>query len=349
MTPPGVTTEPVIEDRETFSCFGSECTVIVCGGIRRDDAAAALLSAKRALLAWHCQFSRFRADSELSALNANRACTVPVSPMMRRIAGAAIDAAARTGGLVDPTLVAEIEHAGYGHHHEGRGILLPRLLELAPARTPGRPRPEARWRAIEIDRRRGLLRRPPGVKLDPGGIAKGVFADELASMLAGYDAFVVDCAGDIRLGGAAMARRQVHVASPFDDCPLHTFELALGAVATSGIGKRCWLRPDGRPAHHLLDPMSGQPAFTGVVQATALAPSAAEAETLSKAALLSGPDGAPSWFPHGGVIVLDDGSFDVLPARSGEASVAARRGDASVAHRAPARRASAHGAPARRA
>jgi hypothetical protein len=28
----------------------------------------------------------------------------------------------------------------------------------------------------------------------------------------------------------------------------------------------------------------------------------------SKAAVLSGPDRAPSWLPHGGVVVLDDGS-----------------------------------------
>jgi len=32
---------------------------------------------------------------------------------------------------------------------------------------------------------------------------------------------------------------------------------------------------DARPAHHLLDPRTGRPAYTGVVQATALAPTAA--------------------------------------------------------------------------
>ncbi len=329
MTSSRASAERLVEHRETFSCFGSECTVIVRGGgLRGGDAPRALLSAKRTLLAWHSQFSRFRADSELSAVNANRASTVPVSPMMRRIAAAAIDAALRTGGLVDPTLVTEIEDAGYGHHHEGAGISLPRLLELAPARAPGRPRPEGPWRAIEIDRQRGLLTRPVGVKLDPGGIAKGVFADELAATLAGYDAFVVDCGGDIRLGGAAETRRRVHVASPFDDGTLHTFELASGALATSGIGKRCWIGPDGRPAHHLLDPASGKPAFTGLVQATALAPSAAEAEMLSKAALLSGPDGARGWLPHGGVIVLDDRRFEVLPA--GRVEMLARSAEASL-------------------
>jgi thiamine biosynthesis lipoprotein len=138
-----------------------------------------------------------------------------------------------------------------------------------------------------------------------------VFADELASMLAAHHAFVVDCAGDMRLGGRARTPRCVNVASPFDDSTLHTFELAAGAVATSGVGKRSWTRPDGRPAHHLLDPATGEPAFTGVVQATALAPTATEAEILSKAAALSGPERAADWLEHGGLVVLEDGSFEI--------------------------------------
>ena len=32
---------------------------------------------------------------------------------------------------------------------------------------------------------------------------------------------------------------------------------------------------------------------------------------LAKAALLSGPDAAPSWLPHGGVVVRDDGRHAV--------------------------------------
>ena len=51
----------------------------------------------------------------------------------------------------------------------------------------------------------------------------------------------------------------------------------------------CGATRTGRPAHHLLDPSTGRPAWTGLVGATALAPTALEAETLAKIALLSGP------------------------------------------------------------
>ena len=89
------------------------------------------------------------------------------------------------------------------------------------------------------------------------------------------------------MGGAP---RAVDVESPVDESTLHRFELADAGVATSGIGRRSWLDARGQVAHHLLDPSSGRPAFTGLVQVTALAPTATRAEALAKAALLSGPE-----------------------------------------------------------
>jgi FAD:protein FMN transferase len=305
------TAAPPIEQRDTFSCFGSRCTVIVAD-TNAAKAAVAVAVARRRLLEWHDQFSRFRPDSELMRLNDDPRETVPVSPMMRRVVEAAAQAASATGGLVDPTLLTQIERAGYGSHFEGDGLPLADALTRAPARRPGRPSAEASWRVVRTDRRAGTVTRPPGVRIDPGGIAKGVFADELAAMLAAHAAVVVECAGDLRLGGMEAPVREVHVASPFEDAVLHTFTLRGGGVATSGIGKRSWVASDGSAAHHLLDPATGRPAFTGVVQVTALAPTAIEAEALSKAALLRGPREAGAVLVHGGVVVLDDSSFIVL-------------------------------------
>lgn len=234
--------------------------------------------------------------------------------MLRRIVEVGVRAAQRTDGLVDPTLGTEIELAGYTEDLAGDGVRLEVGLALAPPRAPAAANPAARWRRVMVDRAASTITRPRGVKLDLGGIAKGVFADELAAGLGGHSAFAIDCAGDIRLGGSDEIRREVHVASPFDDSILQTFRLMHGAAATSGIGKRSWLTRAGRPAHHLLDPSAGEPAFTGVVQVTALAPSASEAEVLAKAALLSGPVRARRWLTRGGVIVLDDRSCEVVPA-----------------------------------
>jgi thiamine biosynthesis lipoprotein len=78
------------------------------------------------------------------------------------------------------------------------------------------------------------------------------------------------------------------------------------------LTRRAWTSPDGQAAHQILDPASGRPAFTGIVQATAVAPTGLLAETLSKSALLSGPDSAEAWLPYGGVIVETGGATRVV-------------------------------------
>jgi FAD:protein FMN transferase len=301
------------EVADSFACFGGTCTVIVRGhgGIGSAGEAAGL--ARRRLLAWHERFTRFDPCSELSSVNADPRPGVPVSETMALLADAVRVAAERTGGLVDGTLVGPLEAAGYRGTPRAP-LPLALALRLAPPRWPAAPDPDWSRRASAIDVTGWMLRRPVGVQIDSGGLAKGLFADLLAEQLRRHAAFAIDCAGDLRVGGEAGDPRRVRVASPFHAGTVHTFELAAGGVATSGIGRRSWLDGRGRPAHHLLDPSTGRPAFTGIVQATALAPTALDAEVRAKAALLSGPDGAAAWLPHGGVIVLDDGSHRVIPA-----------------------------------
>lgn len=300
-----------LEARESFTCFGAQCAVLVLGDGPRDTAAEAVEAAKRRLLSWHERFTRFEVTSELSQLNADPRAEVPVSPDMARFAAAVGDAARETGGLVDATLLHEIESAGYDGDLR-RGLPLDLALRIAPARRPAAPHPEAPWRELDVDTGAQVVRRPPGVALDSGGLAKGLFADLLAETLAPHESFAIDCAGDLRLGGAAGIEREVNVLSPFDGGALHVFRRAHAGVATSGIGKRSWMGSNGRPAHHLLDPATGRPAFTGIVQVTALGPTGLRAEMRSKAAILSGPDSAARWLPDGGVIVLDDGTHRVV-------------------------------------
>ncbi len=230
---------------------------------------------------------------------------------MARFAQAVRAAGSLSRGLVDATLLEEIESAGYVRDVRA-GLPLALALELAPERRPARPRANPGWQQIDVDLAAGTIARAPGVRLDSGGLIKGLFADLLGALLASHARFAINCAGDLAIGGEEGAARPVKIESPFDGRTLHTFSLREGAVATSGIGRRSWLDDSGRPAHHLLDPASGRPAFTGVVQVTAIAPSALDAETRAKAALLSGPTAAPRWLPHGGLIVYDDGSHRVI-------------------------------------
>jgi thiamine biosynthesis lipoprotein len=297
--------------REEFACFGSRCGAIVQGAGPAGSAEQAAALVRRKLLGWHGRFSRFPADSELTRLNRDPRQTVPVSGLMARLAEAVVLAGRLTGGLVDGTLVQQLERAGYVRDVR-EPLPLSLALELAPPRKPAAAAAAGAWQGISVDMGRRTVTRAPGVQLDSGGLAKGLFADVLAEMLAGHPSFAIDCAGDLAIGGTALEPRALEVSSPFDGRALHTFHVANIGVATSGIGRRSWLDSNGQPAHHLLDPASGRPAFTGIVQVTALAPSVLMAEICAKAALLGGPRRAAGWLAQGGVIVYEDGSHRVI-------------------------------------
>jgi thiamine biosynthesis lipoprotein len=241
---------------------------------------------------------------------------VRVSTQLAAALEAALETARLTDGLVDPTLLQELERAGYATSRVGvEPANLREALAAAPPRTAARPRREAPWRRVEIVG--GYVRRPAGMRFDLGGSAKGLAADSAAALLADHDSFAVDVGGDIAFGGQADLPRIVVVQHPFDHRRDLRFPLVRGAIATSGLASRVWETPGGGFAHHLMNPSTGEPAWTGVIQATALAPTAVAAEALAKAALLAGPEaGRLLLAAHGGALVLDDGRVSVAGLRS---------------------------------
>ena len=256
--------------------------------------------------------SRFRHDSELSRLNRDPREVVPASPLLRAAVSAGLWAAERTGGLVDPTLLPHLEAAGYVESRSGvASEPLDSALASAPSRRPAGPAPDPAWRLIRVLEEERAIRRPPSVKLDSGGIGKGLAADLVGRQLAGYARYVIDCGGDVRVGGKLpdSAPIELQIRHPLSGGAAEAFAFERGAIATSGLDARLWKLPDGKHAHHLIDPATGQPAWTGLICAAARAPTALEADVLAKAALLSGPDGAAAVLgEHGGLVVRDDGS-----------------------------------------
>jgi thiamine biosynthesis lipoprotein len=114
------------------------CDVVVAGG---DPAAVAAV-----LERWEETFSLFRPQSELSRVNRSPARVLGVSPRFARALGTALDVAADTDGLVDPTLCG-------------------------------------RWREIVVSDR--VLSRPPCLALDLNGVVKALAIDEATEALDG--------------------------------------------------------------------------------------------------------------------------------------------------------------------
>jgi FAD:protein FMN transferase len=244
---------------------------VVVGGATDDE----LLAVERLFHRWERAFSRFRNDSELSRVNASPARTVVVSELFARVVRTALSAARATGGLVDPTLGAAIEAAGYDRDFAA--------LEDDP-RPPGAARLGS-WRTVGSAGR--LLSRAPDTALDLNGVVKALAVDEAVRLL--------DGPGFVSAGGDLAARGAVTVALP-DGAAV---QLVAGGIATSGTTHRRWSR-GGAVQHHLLDPRTGRPSTSPWTQVTVAAGSCLAADVAAKAAFLLGDDG-PEWLEARGL------------------------------------------------
>jgi thiamine biosynthesis lipoprotein len=287
----------------TFPALGTDVRILVEGPY----AAELVRLAEVEVRDYDMRLSRFRPDSELCRLNANRRERVPASALLREAVRASLRAAQRSDGLVDPCVLDALERAGYTTSlAPTRGRPAANVPLPASVAAPARPHPARLWSQVRVDDEARTVVRPRGLRLDLGGSGKGHAADRVARLLEGNDRFVVDCGGDVRVGGDGRMQ-EVLVAHPFGGMA-GRFELAAGAVATSSVLARAWLDSNARPAHHLIDPASGAPAWAGVVAATAVGRTTLEAETLAKVAVLSGPREARRVLAeHGGLFIHPDG------------------------------------------
>jgi thiamine biosynthesis lipoprotein len=234
--------------------------------------------------------SRFRPGSELVRANWLAGVPVPISRTFAELVGTALDAAAESGGLVDPTIGLDVMAAGYD-----RDIRLVR----AGAKPMHRARRRADWRAVWLDWERGLLRVPRGLALDLGATAKAWTADRAARVVARrFDtAALVEIGGDLAVAGAPDGGWRVHVAErqgkAGQDIGVHA-----GGVATSTTTVRAWER-DARRMHHLIDPRTGEPADGPWRTVTVADESALAANLASTAALILG-DAAERWLRRRG-------------------------------------------------
>jgi thiamine biosynthesis lipoprotein len=225
------------------------------------SAAGERLSAARELVAAvEARLSRFRADSELSRLNANSGAVFVAGDVLWDVVALAVQGAHRTDGLYDPTVIDALETAGYDRPFAELGCDgdVP-----APLR-----RPVATWRDIRLDPATREISLPPGLRLDLGGVAKARVAELAADALA-------------PIGPIAVA--DPHRA----EADLALLLIRDRGVATSGVDYRRWQR-GGRAQHHLIDPRTRRPAETDLLSATVVAPRASEANLHALAAMVLG-------------------------------------------------------------
>ena len=325
----GAHTDVATLAKKTFAVWGGTAELLVTDP-EMIGAGGRLLADDLARIDAAC--SRFRADSELSRVNAAHGAVTPVSALFLDFLGVALTAAAITDGAVDPTCgsallalgydrdFAELRRAqaeqaqsssrsddpaGAGSSHGASAP--PGPVSRSEPRGPGRHRRRGRgtpgvpvpgWRTVESDPAGRTVRVPDGVRLDFGATAKAYAADRTARRLAAElgCGVLVNLSGDISIAGAAPDGGWPVLAADGErtdaDAPGQTIALHDGGAATSGTTVRTWLH-DGRPVHHIIDPATGRPAAPHWLTVSAVAGTCLDANILTTAALVRGPGALP--------------------------------------------------------
>ncbi len=283
--------------------MGTDCHVVVRATPATDgtDAAALAERGEQRVADLESLWSRFVPTSDTSRLNAAGGSPVAVDQSTIDLLRRADEARSATRGWFDPFLGAALVELGYDRTFEdvadpGRGAgpdepstngpsQLERPAIGEPLRTPS---------PLGLDDAARTASLRGGVAFDPGGIGKGHAADVVSAELirAGAVGVLVNLGGDLRVRGSNDADSwRIDVRNPFDESldPVVEVGLVDAGLATSSPLKRRWHTPDGRAAHHILDPRNAAPAVIELAAITVVAPDAATAEMLTTAVALAGP------------------------------------------------------------
>jgi len=256
---------------------------------------------------WEQTLSRFLPESELSRLNQQAGTPVAVSNLLYTVLVAALTAAHVTEGVYDPALLDQMVQLGYD-----------RTFDDVPAVQsssiiPGEP--GGGWRGIQVNPIVRCVTLPVGIKLDFGGIAKGMAVDAALEQLRqhGIGPALVNAGGDLAVLGLPPLTGQWPIAVPgrseFWTIPLHQ-----GAVATSGIAHRHWWQGQTL-RHHLLDPRTGLPAQSDLWSVTVVTDWCEQAEVAAKVAFILGSKSGAAFLRRQGIaglLVREDGTWEAV-------------------------------------
>ena len=264
--------------------------------------------------AWSRILTRHDPTSPLMRLNADPRVTVPVRPTLAAALPLGRRAGESTGGLVDATRLAERLAAESGTPQPA-GSSRATMAEVASRLDAGEPRSST-------------VTRSPGTSFDLDGVGKGWLADRALRLLDRYPGAVVDADGDIAVHIAPGDPWEIGVEDPRGPADLLAVIVLTAEPDGPGRGRRTWgvatsgtsVHRFGPHTHHLIDPRTGRPAVTDVVQATVLASGAAAAEAFAKSAVILGSAAGLDFLDRAGVagaIVLhEDGRALALPRTS---------------------------------
>lgn len=276
--------------RVRFAAMASPCELLVEGA---DEATARTLGAAAAAEAQRIErkFSRYRDDSVLAALHAQRGRAVEVDAETADLLDYAAACHALSGGRFDVT--TGVLRAVWRFDGSDRVPEAAAVQALLPRVGWGRVGWQRPWLTL-----------PDGMELDLGGLGKEYAVDRVLALLrqaAPAAALLVNFGGDLAVSGPRVDGTpwRVGVEHPGGAAATLQLHLSAGALATSGDARRFLLK-DGVRLGHILDPHDGWPVRDAPRSVTVAAGRCTEAGTLATLALLHGRE-AETWLAAQGV------------------------------------------------
>ncbi len=243
------------------------------------------------LLVLNQQMSTYIDDSELSLLN--RALVnewVSVSSNMFDVLLLSMELGWVSGGAFDITVGPLVNVWGFGPSNRTSYDTVP------PADTIQALLANTGFSSSELNLENNTFRKNKSVALDLSGVAKGYAVDKISELLqyAGYQRFMVEIGGEIRLLGNSPRRSPWRIAIEQPDSgsfgsPRQAISITDGALATSG-DYRNYFEADGKRYSHTIDPATGYPINHSLVSVTVIAETSAYADALATAMSVMGPE-----------------------------------------------------------
>lgn len=286
--------------------MGTDCSVRIV--VDCDRAEPILERAESRMHDLEHRWSRFIEESELSQLNAHSGAPVFVSAETFDLVALALEASRATNGHFDPTMLDALIGLGYDRSFDeiaDRGEVARNTDSVSHAIAD-----------VDLDARIQMIRTPPGLRFDLGGIGKGRAVDIVFDQLVtdGVTGVCLDFGGDVRVGGTPVAGGgwPVVIDDPFHPGEdLFVLGIGDGSITTSSRLRRSWPTASGT-SHHLLDPTTKRPAQSGIASVTVISALAAWGEIHAKAALVAGPEAGEQLIREAGLSALfveDDGTL----------------------------------------
>ncbi|WP_036168865.1 FAD:protein FMN transferase [Massilia sp. 9096] len=249
----------------------------------------------------NAQMSHWAPDSLLSRYNTAPAGSWhALPPQFHEVIDYALQVARDSGGAYDPAAGDLVDLWGFGpgaganKRYDQAGFYAPSAASVA-ALLARRARTRACAHALLDGANRRLLQ-PGGVTLDLSAVAKGYAVDRLALCLErhGVRHYLVEIGGELRGAGVKGDGQpwwvEVEGVPDADGAAGEQPVVALHglAIATSGDYRR-YFQQARRRVPHTLDPRTGQPVAHGLASVTVLASTCMQADALSTAITVLGP------------------------------------------------------------